>query len=184
MLTFALGFERQLRGSPAGNRTFSLIGLGAALIGLLSESTAPNALAGAVTGFIGAGLVFRQKAGRSQVVCGVTTASTIFAAAAIGAATGEGRLLIATVGTALVLISLELPHAPVLRILDAARYESRFTPTTPHPHPTTPTTPTTSINDTHAGGEPPYACLRVGGVLGPQTRAELSVGNGHRVGHR
>lgn len=30
-LTFALGFERQLRGSPAGNRTFSLIGLGAAL---------------------------------------------------------------------------------------------------------------------------------------------------------
>jgi len=78
-LTFALGFERQLRGSPAGNRTFSLIGLGAAVIGLLSESVAPNALAGAVTGvgFIGAGLVFRQKTGRSQVVRGVTTASAI-----------------------------------------------------------------------------------------------------------
>jgi len=69
-LTFVLGFERQLRGSPAGNRTFSLIGLGAAVIGLLSESAAPNALAGAVTGigFIGAGLVFRQKssAGKSS----------------------------------------------------------------------------------------------------------------------
>jgi len=136
-LTFTLGFERQLRGSPAGNRTFSLIGLGAALIGLLSESTAPNALAGAVTGigFIGAGLVFRQKTGRSQVVRGVTTASAIFAAAAIGAAAGEGRLLIATVGTALVLISLELPHVPVLRVLDAARYESRFTPDNPPPSP-------------------------------------------------
>jgi putative Mg2+ transporter-C (MgtC) family protein len=136
-LTFALGFERQLRGSPAGNRTFSLIGLGAAVIGLLSESVAPNALAGAVTGvgFIGAGLVFRQKTGRSQVVRGVTTASAIFATAAIGAAAGEGRLLVATVGTALVLISLELPHVPVLRFLDAARYEARFTPDNPPPAP-------------------------------------------------
>jgi len=67
-LTFVLGFERQLRGSPAGNRTFSLIGLGAAVIGLLSESAAPNALAGAVTGigFIGAGLVFRQRRPRGS----------------------------------------------------------------------------------------------------------------------
>jgi len=71
-LTFVLGFERQLRGSPAGNRTFSLIGLGAAVIGLLSESVAPNALAGAVTGigFLGAGLVFRQTEGRTEVVRG------------------------------------------------------------------------------------------------------------------
>lgn len=132
-LTFTLGFERQIRGSPAGNRTFSLIGLGAAVIGLLSESAAPNALAGAVTGigFIGAGLVFRQKSGRSQVIRGVTTASAIFATAAIGAAAGEGRLLVATLGTALVLLSLELPHIPGLKLLDAARYETRFTPDNP-----------------------------------------------------
>lgn len=134
-LTFVLGFERQLRGSPAGNRTFSLIGLGAAVIGLLSGTVAPNALAGAVTGigFIGAGLVFRQKEGRSEVVRGVTTASAIFVTAAIGAAAGEGRLLIATAATALVLTSLELPHVPGLRILDAARYESRFAPDYPQP---------------------------------------------------
>jgi len=45
-------------------------------MGLLSESAAPNALAGAVTGigFIGAGLVFRQKEGCGEVVRGVTTA--------------------------------------------------------------------------------------------------------------
>lgn len=118
-LTFALGFERQLRGSPAGNRTFSLIGLGAAVIGLLSAASAPNALAGAVTGigFIGAGLVFRQHAGRSEVVRGVTTAAAIFA-------------------TALVLVSLELPHVPGLRLLDAARYEPRFIPDNPPPEPT------------------------------------------------
>jgi len=132
-LTFVLGFERQLRGSPAGNRTFSLIGLGAAVIGLLSGTVAPNALAGAVTGigFIGAGLVFRQQQGRSEVVRGVTTASAIFVTAAIGAAAGEGRLLIATAATALVLASLELPHLPGLRIFDAARYESRFAPDNP-----------------------------------------------------
>ncbi len=47
-LTFALGFERLLRGSPAGDRTFSLIGVGAAVIGVLSQKAAPNALAGAV----------------------------------------------------------------------------------------------------------------------------------------
>jgi len=136
-LTFVLGFERQLRGSPAGNRTFSLIGLGAAVIGLLSEAGAPNALAGAVTGigFIGAGLVFRQQAGRSEVVRGVTTASAIFVTAAIGAAAGEGRLLIAALATVLVLVSLELPHVPGLRLLDAARYEPRFTPDNPAPTP-------------------------------------------------
>ena len=136
-LTFVLGFERQLRGSPAGNRTFSLIGLGAAVIGLLSEAAAPNALAGAVTGigFIGADLVFRQQEGRSEVVRGVTTASAIFVTAAIGAAAGEGRLLVATVATVLVLLSLELPHVPGLRLLDAARYEPRFTPDNPPPVP-------------------------------------------------
>jgi uncharacterized membrane protein YhiD involved in acid resistance len=48
----------------------------------------------------------------------VTTAA---ATAAIGAAVGEGRLLIATTATALVLASLELPHVPGLRIFDAAR---------------------------------------------------------------
>jgi len=110
---------------------------------LLSESAAPNALAGAVTGigFIGAGLVFRQKEGRGEVVRGVTTAAAIFATAAIGAAAGEGRLLIATAATVLVLVSLELPHVPGLRLLDAARYESRFAPDNPTPQRPADTTP-------------------------------------------
>ena len=69
-LTFVLGFDGSCGALRPGNRTFSLIGLGAAVIGLLSGTVAPNALAGAVTGigFIGAGLVFRQKtAPRSYV---------------------------------------------------------------------------------------------------------------------
>jgi len=95
VLTYVLGFERQLRGSPAGDRTFSLIGLGAAVVGVLAENGAPNALAGAVTGigFIGGGLVFRQGNGNGngEIVRGVTTAAAIFATAAIGAAAGEPR---------------------------------------------------------------------------------------------
>jgi len=43
LLTYVLGFERQLRGSPAGDRTFSLIALGAAVVGVLAENGAPNA---------------------------------------------------------------------------------------------------------------------------------------------
>lgn len=55
VLTYVLGFERGLRGSAAGDRTFSLIGIGSAVIGYLALNGAPNALAGAITGvgFIG-----------------------------------------------------------------------------------------------------------------------------------
>ena len=128
-LTYVLGFERQLRGSPAGDRTFSLIGLGAAVVGALAVNGAPNALAGAVTGigFIGGGLVFRQGKGSGEIVRGVTTAAAIFATAAIGAAAGEGQLLAATLATALVLVSLELQHVSGLRFLDARRWQPHFT---------------------------------------------------------
>ncbi|MCW2895834.1 MAG: MgtC/SapB family protein, partial [Actinomycetia bacterium] len=87
-LTYLLGFERDLRGAPTGDRVFALVGAGTGVIGLISLHGAPNALAGAITGigFIGGGLVFRQALGSQQVVTGMTTAAAIFAAAAIGAA--------------------------------------------------------------------------------------------------
>lgn len=61
-LTFVLGFERELRGSPAGDRTFSLIGIASAVLGNLASAGSPNAIAGAVTGigFTGGGIVFRR----------------------------------------------------------------------------------------------------------------------------
>lgn len=133
VLSYVMGFERQLRGSPAGDRTFSLIGVGTAVIGALSEAAAPNALAGAVTGigFIGGGLVFRQAAGGGEVVRGVTSAAAIFATAAIGAAAGEGRWVLAVLGTGLVLLCLEIRHIPGLRVLDAGRWQHRFRPDGP-----------------------------------------------------
>jgi putative Mg2+ transporter-C (MgtC) family protein len=127
-LTYALGFERDLRGAPAGDRVFALIGIGAGIVGVLAVHGAPTALQGALTGigFIGAGLVFRQQQGRLQLIRGLTTAAAIFAAAAIGAAAGEGRLLLATGATALALLVLEMRYIPLLRLLDGRRWTSRF----------------------------------------------------------
>jgi putative Mg2+ transporter-C (MgtC) family protein len=127
-LTFVLGFERQLRGSPAGDRTFSLIGVATGVIGVLSANNAPNALAGAVTGigFIGGGLVFHQAMRHGEVVRGVTTAAAIFATASIGAAAGEGKFALAAVATGLVLLALEIRYLPGLRAVDARRWAPRF----------------------------------------------------------
>jgi putative Mg2+ transporter-C (MgtC) family protein len=127
-LTYALGFERALRGATAGDRVFSLIGIGSGVIGLIAVHGAPNALAGAITGvgFIGGGLVFRRAVGRDQVVVGLNTAAAIFAAAAIGAAAGQGRLLVAAVATALTLFVLEIRHLKVVHVLDGRRWAGRF----------------------------------------------------------
>jgi putative Mg2+ transporter-C (MgtC) family protein len=127
-LTYLLGFERDVRGAPTGDRVFALVGAGAGVIGILAEHGAPNALAGAITGigFIGGGLVFRQASGSQQVVRGITTAAAIFAATAIGAAAGEGRLIIATAATALALFVLEIRHMRWLRLLDGRRWSRYF----------------------------------------------------------
>jgi putative Mg2+ transporter-C (MgtC) family protein len=127
-LTYLLGFERDLRGAAAGDRVFALIGAGAGLIGIIASHGAPNALAGAITGvgFIGGGLVFRQAAGKMEIVTGITTAGAIFAAAAIGAAAGEGQLLLATAGTALSLLVLEIRHIHWLSFLDGKHWAGRF----------------------------------------------------------
>jgi putative Mg2+ transporter-C (MgtC) family protein len=128
VLSYALGFERELRGSPAGERTFALIGVGTALVGVLAGHGSPNALVGAVTGvgFIGGGLVFRQATREGDVLRGITTAAAIFATATIGSACGEGFLLAATIADALLLLVLELGRIPGLKKFDARRWADRF----------------------------------------------------------
>jgi putative Mg2+ transporter-C (MgtC) family protein len=127
-LTYALGFERDLRGSPAGDRVFALIGIAAGLVGVFAVNGAPNTLQGVLTGigFIGAAVVFRQDLGRVQLVRGLTTAGALFAAVAIGAAAGEGRLLLATVATAIALLVLEMRYIRGLMLLDGRRWAGRF----------------------------------------------------------
>jgi putative Mg2+ transporter-C (MgtC) family protein len=127
-LTYLLGFERDVRGAPTGDRVFALVGAGSGVVGIIALHGAPNALAGAITGigFIGGGLVFRQAFGSRQVVTGITTAAAIFAAAAIGAAAGQGRLLVAVVATALSLFVLEIRHLRWLSVLDGRRWARYF----------------------------------------------------------
>jgi putative Mg2+ transporter-C (MgtC) family protein len=127
-LTYALGFERALRSSAAGDRVFALIGTGSGVVGIIAAHGAPNAAAGAITGigFIGGGMMFRQAVGRSNVIVGLNTAAAIFAAAGIGLAAGQGRLLVAGVATALAIFVLEIRHFRVLNVLDARRWANRF----------------------------------------------------------
>jgi putative Mg2+ transporter-C (MgtC) family protein len=124
-LAYLFGFERQLRGSVAGDRTFSMVGAAAAAITAVAAKSSPQAIAGVVTGvgFIGGGVVLR---GQMGAIRGVTTAATVFAAAAVGIVVGFGHLLLGVIATALLLLTLELQHIPVLRCLDASRYTDRF----------------------------------------------------------
>lgn len=127
VLTYLIGFERELRGAPAGDRTFALVGLGSAVVGFLALDRAPNALAGVITGigFLGAGVILHGGSGPSMV-SGVTTAATIFLASAVGAAAGQGQLLVAAEATVATLFLLEVRHARFLRFLDARHWSGRF----------------------------------------------------------
>ena len=76
-LAFLIGFEREVRGARAGDRTFAVIGTASAAIASVTGPFSPQALAGIVTGvgFIGAGLILR--APDEQRLHGVTTAATV-----------------------------------------------------------------------------------------------------------
>ncbi|HET7480331.1 MAG TPA: MgtC/SapB family protein, partial [Rubrobacteraceae bacterium] len=107
VLCGAIGFERETRDQSAGFRTHILLGLGAALFTLVSsygfeaftraalESGGrgiqfdPTRIAAQVVtgiGFLGAGAIIRQ----GIDVRGLTTAASLWAAAAIGMASGAG----------------------------------------------------------------------------------------------
>jgi putative Mg2+ transporter-C (MgtC) family protein len=125
ILAYILGFEREVRGSPAGDRTFALVGAGATAITAVVYRTSPQAVAGVVTGvgFIGAGVVFQSDGG---TIRGITTAASIFAAAAIGIVVGYGHLVLGLVTTAVIVFTLETRHIRALSRLDGRRYRGRF----------------------------------------------------------
>ena len=124
-LSFAVGFEREVRGSAAGDRTYALVGTGSAAITAVALRLSPQAVAGAITGvgFIGAGLVFRQG---PKDIRGITSAACIFAVAALGVVAGAGHWLLAVCVGGLILIDLEVRNIPLLNRLDARRYGGRI----------------------------------------------------------
>jgi putative Mg2+ transporter-C (MgtC) family protein len=126
-LGYVIGFEREYRGKPAGERTFGLLALGAAAVTglgvLFFPLSAEKVIAGVVTGvgFLGAGLIFRERQMGHGQVLGLTTAASSWAAAAVGVLAGAGAYLSAVVTCALVLLILELNRVPVYRRIDPAR---------------------------------------------------------------
>jgi putative Mg2+ transporter-C (MgtC) family protein len=103
-----IGLERELRGYPAGIRTLALVTVGAALFtdaSKLFDGDNGRVAAQIVTGigFLGAGVIFRE----GYTVRGITTAATIWSAAAIGMAIGLELYWVAVLGSLLVFALLE-----------------------------------------------------------------------------
>lgn len=121
-----IGIERQFRQKAAGYRTHVLVGLGSCSFTLVSAYGFSAVLGSEVTldpsriaaqivsgiGFLGAGVIFKGR----NVVRGLTTAATIWVAAAVGMACGAGMLSLALVLTALHLVTLFVV-APLIRRL-------------------------------------------------------------------
>ena len=121
-----IGFERELHSKAAGLRTITLISVGAAMFTILSSKfadastsrVASNIVTG--VGFLGAGAILFAE-GR---VKGLTTASSIWVAAALGMAVGLGQYILGVATGLLVLIVLDL-FTRLDRWLDIKGRESR-----------------------------------------------------------
>lgn len=102
-----IGLERELRGYPAGIRTIGLVALGSCLFTDISrllggdDRVAAQIVTG--IGFLGAGVIFRE----GYTVKGITTAATIWAAAAVGMAVGAQLYLVGVAGAVAVFVILE-----------------------------------------------------------------------------
>ena len=124
-LSLIIGLERELKGEPAGLQTHMILSVGCSLLMTLSvwairkaDSTMfseklnydTSRIAAAVVsgvGFLGAGAIIKY----GISVKGLSTAATLWIAAAVGLACGSGFVLEAIVGTAITLIILVLISA-------------------------------------------------------------------------
>lgn len=119
----ALGFERIGRGratkrdSPVGVRTMALVSMGSACFtcaGLLIKGgDAARVAAAAATGvgFLGAGVITTS----NGIVSGLTTAASIWMAAALGVAAGAGLSLFVAMATGCAMVVLRMPRRAVGR---------------------------------------------------------------------
>jgi putative Mg2+ transporter-C (MgtC) family protein len=110
-----IGYQRERANKPAGLRTHALICLGSALFTVVSifgftDGVDTSRVAAAVVtgiGFIGAGVIFRGM--RGDRVMGLTTAASVWVAAAIGLAAGVGMYLVASIIAVITVLVLMIP---------------------------------------------------------------------------
>jgi putative Mg2+ transporter-C (MgtC) family protein len=133
VLSALIGIEREVRAKSAGLRTHTLVGLGAAVFMIVSKygfgdlvdiagiSVDPSRIAAQVVsgiGFIGGGLIFVRR----DIVRGLTTAATVWLAAAVGMAAGAGLPLLA-VGATVGHFVISVGFPPLARVLVRRRAE-------------------------------------------------------------
>ena len=110
-----LGAERELRGKPAGISTQSLIIGAAALFTTLALRFAGDDGARIVAqvvvavGFLGGGIIIK---GNDGAVANVTTAASVWFAAAIGTTIGYGWFAAAGMAVAFAVVVTRIPHLP------------------------------------------------------------------------
>ncbi len=127
-----LGLEREYKRKAAGMRTMTLICMSSTVFTILSaelgypnsaDRVASNILTG--VGFIGAGVIFKG----DYSIDGITTAASIWIAAAIGMAVGMSQYWLAAAalaGALLVLILLEFVERRIALVNDKRLYTIYF----------------------------------------------------------
>ena len=110
-----IGLEREVHGNSAGIRTYAAVTLGAALFTLIGihatdVTAASRIVANIVTGigFLGAGIIYKDS--NKGLTFGLTTASTIWATAAVGVAVAYNMYVIAASASAAIYFLLSLHH--------------------------------------------------------------------------
>jgi putative Mg2+ transporter-C (MgtC) family protein len=111
ILGAAVGLEREIHDHPAGMRTHLLVAMGSAAFTVLSISAFPapgsdpaRVAAQIVTGigFLGAGAILKE----GVSIHGLTTAASLWVAAALGMAAGAGAWVTAVTITIITIVSL------------------------------------------------------------------------------
>ena len=111
---FLVGYERETRGKDAGISTHILVIAGSMMFTVISDFVDPSSrsrIAAQVVsgiGFLGAGLIFKE----GSIVRNLTTAASLWFAAAIGMALGYGFYVITAVAT---VMSVVIPRIPTLK---------------------------------------------------------------------
>lgn len=130
VLAFLIGWEREYRGSPAGDRTFALVAIGAAAFTSIGveqfPATAEKLIAGVVTGigFLGAGMIMRE----GGEVRGLTTAASMWAISSVGVVIGAGEYIMGVALAGMILLVLEwetLPYLARIGVVQRHRESSR-----------------------------------------------------------
>jgi putative Mg2+ transporter-C (MgtC) family protein len=126
LLAFALGallgWERERAGRPAGLRTFMMVTAGSAAytvvsiygfadIGTVRDPARVAAQIVTGIGFLGAGTIWRTP----STVRGLTTAATIWFAAAVGMMAGTGMILLASATAICGFVCLQWLRSPARR---------------------------------------------------------------------